>query len=464
MLRSTNPEFDELRGRLDAIPVVDAHNHWCGVCERDEKLDILGFIATGDYYLSDLASASDDFPSRPRQPGIFALSPLVEFVADRKRSFDERYDAWFPYHQRTTHTAYARAAFEGMKVCWGMKDVSKRSLLQTQERMRAERDQSFCDRALAAFGIRAMVANVGICEAMSGALPYRDVCRFVFGLPDYHDLSTECAVRKPHLERALGRKIVTLDDYLEAFERFLKEAIAFGIVGMKDQTAYRRDIGYGNPARASAEAMFNRIMAQPRDTFGTSETRDLDDFLFHQFMRLAARFDLPVQIHTGHMAGIRNEILKTNPANLTGILELHQDVTFDLFHGGWPFIGEFLFLGKNYPNVMLDMCWANLIDPLYSIELLQRAVVTIPHSKMSGFGGDTSGPERTVGYLVLARDNIACALSELINRGWLSMDDSLDIARAWLFDNPNRIFKLRLDGDRLRGIDPVATGQVQERQ
>ena len=45
------------------------------------------------------------------------------------------------------------------------------------------------------------------------------------------------------------------------------------------------------------------------------------------------------------------------------MLELHSEVVFDLFHGGWPFMGEFLFLGKNYPNVNLDMCWANTIDP-----------------------------------------------------------------------------------------------------
>ena len=93
---------------------------------------------------------------------------------------------------------------------------------------------------------------------------------------------------------------------------------------------------------------------------------------------------------------------------------------------------------------MLDMCWVNAIDPLYSVEFFKRALVTLPHSKISGFGGDTLHPETQGGYLILARDNIAFALSEMINNGWINMDAVRQIAEDWLFNNPNRIFKLGL--------------------
>jgi predicted TIM-barrel fold metal-dependent hydrolase len=144
------------------------------------------------------------------------------------------------------------------------------------------------------------------------------------------------------------------------------------------------------------------------------------------------------------MAKIRNEITKTNPAHLTRVLELHEDVEFDLFHGGWPFMGEFLFLGKNYPNVSLDMCWAHAIDPKYSVELLERALMTIPYTKIMGFGGDTGKAEWTVGYLLLAKDNIAMALSSMIDLGWIDGEAAERIAASWLYDNPNRLFRLGL--------------------
>lgn len=433
-----------IREGIDALPVIETHEHWTGICPANDRLDILAWLADASYYQSDLGSASGDFGDRiPRQG--FSQSPLIEFMADTKRSFEERYAAWRPCHERTRHTAYSRAVLAGLRACWGLESIERNDLLALQERMRAERNQAYSDRMLERHGIRAMIVNAitPFADIVAGRTPYRKgFARFVMDLPQYHELFGAAAIRKPHLEQALGRTIVTLDDYLEAFERFLDQALAFGIVGFKDQTAYRRAIDFGNPARASAEAVFNRMIAQPRDTFGTAEVRDLDDYLFNRFMRLAARHRLPVQVHTGHMAGLRNEIAKANPVHLTPLLELHADVEFDLFHGGWPYMGEFLFLGKNYPNVNLDLCWVNSIDPAYSVELMRRAVMTVPHSKVLGFGGDTHLFETQVGALLLARDNLAIALAELVESGWLGVDDATALAKAWLFDNPGRVFKV----------------------
>jgi predicted TIM-barrel fold metal-dependent hydrolase len=70
----------------------------------------------------------------------------------------------------------------------------------------------------------------------------------------------------------------------------------------------------------------------------------LDDYLFHTFMRMARDMDLPVQIHTGHLAGLYGDITKANAAGLVNLLMLHRDVRFDLFHANWPYSGEILFL------------------------------------------------------------------------------------------------------------------------
>ena len=55
---------------------------------------------------------------------------------------------------------------------------------------------------------------------------------------------------------------------------------------------------------------------------------------------------------------------------------------------------------------------------------------------------DTGAIEWVAGYLVLARDNVACALSELTDGGWLAMDEAKRIARDWFFNNPNEFYKL----------------------
>jgi predicted TIM-barrel fold metal-dependent hydrolase len=176
----------------------------------------------------------------------------------------------------------------------------------------------------------------------------------------------------------------------------------------------------------------------------------LGDYLFHQLMRYARDLDLPVQLHTGHMAGIRNRVDKANAAHLASVLELHTRVQFDLFHGNWPYMGDVLFLAKNYPNVRLNLCWLPLIDPLYAVEFLRRAVMTVPHVKLHAFGGDYwDAPEYTVAHLELAREVVAAALTDLVEMGWLEEPEACHLAAAWLYDNPNAYYRL--------GLPPLAS-------
>jgi hypothetical protein len=145
------------------------------------------------------------------------------------------------------------------------------------------------------------------------------------------------------------------------------------------------------------------------------------------------------------MAGIRNDIVKTNAAGLTRLIELHREVRFDLFHANWPYSGELLYLGKNFPNVAIDFCWANIIDPIYCQRMFKQAISTVPHGKIHGYGSDYGGQvDRAWAHAQIARDNIAIALAELVEADWFDLDAAQAVAKAWLFDNANEFFKLGL--------------------
>ena len=162
-------------------------------------------------------------------------------------------------------------------------------------------------------------------------------------------------------------------------------------------------------------------------------------------MRMARDMDLPVQIHTGHMAGLRNDIVKANAIGLTSLIELHPNTRFDLFHANWPYSGELLFMAKNYPNVAIDFCWTNIIDPIYCQNMFKQALSSVPHGKIHGYGSDYGGSvDRAWAHASIARDNIAIALSDLVDIDYINLDDAKQIARMWLFDNPNEFFRLGL--------------------
>jgi hypothetical protein len=335
-----------------------------------------------------------------------------------------------------------------MEDLYGEKEISPESLMRIRDKLiqpTRETYDSLLDRA----NIKLMLSDVlgdldSLKRFIEGKFFDYNRIRFLFSLPQFHN-NVRSFDFLQKVGSLLDRHITSLEDYLESVFELIKRAKERGVVGIKDQSAYIRTLDYQLVPRYEAEKLFNRILSDPRNSLGWPESKPLNDYLFHQFMNFAKELNLPVQIHTGHMAGIRNRIEKTNAVLLTNIFELYQDVKFDLFHGNWPYIGEILFLGKNYPNVHIDLCWVNIIDPIYSEELYSRAVLTVPHVKINGFGGDYFDvPEYIVCHLKIAKENMTRALVRLIKINWIDEDSAVEIARSWLFENPRSLFNLEI--------------------
>ena len=434
MLHLNTASYRELRGYLDTVPVIETHEHYTRVGAPPAEMVHRSKFG---YYWSDLLSSS-----------LGMEREALAFLENRDQSSEERFSVFEKLYRRSNKTAYARAWEKGLKECWGIESITKKTFQELEEKYSSYSADHY-EKLMNRYGIKAKIVDIHMVENFYKILAGEDkdpFSRFAFPLPAFHNIHSYIDLAL--LSEYVDHSITCLDDYLEGFEKLLKRAIDFGIVCIKDQSAYRRKIRYDLPSKAEAERIFNKILLQPRtihgfsDVFSSDEVYSLDDWLFHHYMRLARKYNLPVQIHTGHMAGIRNDVTKANASHFIPVLELHADVPFDLFHGNWPFMDEYLFIGKNYPNAYLDLCWVQAIDPLYCIELMKRALVTVPHSKVMAFGGDTSYIELCVGYLILARDNTACALAEMVDSGWIDMQEAKEVAADWFFNNPNEFFKL----------------------
>lgn len=172
----------------------------------------------------------------------------------------------------------------------------------------------------------------------------------MISLPSSHPIQTYEDVAEKG--RILNRNVTSLDEYLDVCHTLFETYKRAGAVAFKDQSAYNRPLDYRNPTRAGAERAFNWILEDQRCSLPYPEGGGcvISDYLFHEFMRMARDMDLPMQIHTGLIAGVCNDIVKTNAVGLPSLIELHRDVCFDLFHVNWPYSGEILFLAKNYPK------------------------------------------------------------------------------------------------------------------
>ena len=67
---------------------------------------------------------------------------------------------------------------------------------------------------------------------------------------------------------------------------------------------------------------------------------------------------------------------------------------------------------------------------------------TAPANKVLTFGGDYIPVEPVLGHAAIARQGIALALTELVEEGWVSVADALELADLIMHQNARRIFRL----------------------
>jgi hypothetical protein len=436
-MRGKAKSYNELLAYCQSVPLVDCHDH---AARLGPKYTDPIQVIIGEYFLTDLASATSE--------------ATAHTLLNQEIPWEERWPILEMAWQRSRHTGFAQVTRRVLKKFYDEDDVTLEGLRRMAERLLDLEDRATYEAILDEAKIAVRLADVwpDVNQVLDGTFQLTPRARLVIPLPAYHRIRDFMGVQE--LVAPLGRKVITLDEYLAACREIFEGFKAYGAVAFKDQSAYFRPLNYSNPTRAEAEKVFNWFMEDPlRSASYPDGVQPLDDYLFHAFMRIARDIDLPVQVHTGHLAGLYGDITKANAAGLANLLMLHNEVRFDLFHANWPYSGEILFLAKVYPNVTIDFCWTNVIDPVYSQVLFRQALSSVPHSKIHGYGSDFGGfgyppgggyVDRAWAHAQIARENVAIALSDMVEIEYLSLHEAKEVAYAWLFGNANEFYRLEL--------------------
>lgn len=232
----------------------------------------------------------------------------------------------------------------------------------------------------------------------------------------------------------------TLGAYLQGLDRVIDRHIADGVVGFKCGLAYRRSIRFESVDRETASRLYNHALA---GTLTDAGAESLQDFLFHEVCDRAGAHGLPYQVHTGLQNGNWGaDIALTNPTHLTNTLKAHPATRFDLFHGGYPYIGELATLAKNFPNAYINACWLAIISPTVLGRALHEWLDTVPHSKIQAFGGDYHMPELACAHGHMARDVVGTVIADRVEMGLLDETDALTVADRLLRTNGIALFKI----------------------
>jgi uncharacterized protein len=432
---------------VKAIPLVDTHEHLFSEEERHRAALDFSYLFP-HYAASDLISAgmppalleSVRLPTRPvlmerstriRRPRPFPVP------AQSDSSLAKRWDAIEPYWERIRHTGYGKCLLIAARDLFDAPDISRQTFDWLSEAIAASRRPGWYSHVLKnKAGIAISILDDGRADVD------KDFFAPVVRLDHFAAARTreELAV----LEADSGVAVHSLGDLLQAMYAVLQSYLADGAVGIKIGLAYRRTIRFEKVARADAERLFNRIAGHLGEGLSWEEARPLQDFIVHQIIRAAIERGLPIQVHAGLQEGNENLLANANPLHLANLFIEYREAKFDLFHGGYPYLGEALALAKNFPNVYLDLCWLHIISPTAGARMLHEAIETVPANKIFAFGGDFIIPEGAYGHSVLARQVVSRVLTEKVEEGYLGEAEAVRLAARMLRDNAAALFGLKL--------------------
>lgn len=237
----------------------------------------------------------------------------------------------------------------------------------------------------------------------------------------------------------------TLDGVSDALRSALADVRSQGYVGLKSIVAYRTGLDIRWWERSEAEASFVQARRELLDQGRLRlQHKPLLDTLLHVAFAEAARQELPVQFHTGY-GDTDADMLLANPLHLRAVLEHrpYRGMSVVLLHECYPYTRQGGYLAAVYAHVYLDLSFGiPFLSYAEMLEFTRAALGVAPISKLL-YSSDAVGiPELHWISALDGRRILGQALGESVAYGELSFTQAETAARAILYDNAVRLYRL----------------------
>jgi hypothetical protein len=422
--------YQGIKQAIDQIRVINAHEHQ----HRPEEFGVheFGFyhVLSTTYLSSDIRSAGTSFGD---------LNELDTLSLE---------DAWVLVGDGLNYsrnTSYYNHFVKGLEKLYGFKDLyftrKNIEILDARIRKNYQNYEGWRDSAFHQAGFDLMFLdqywNVFNCEVDD---------RYFALVFNINSLVMESCnrpqsdkMKKGIFEQAEkeGFTIQEFDDYLKFCDHLFRKNVEHHAVCVKNAMAYSRSLDYEDVPYEVAGSLF----AKPSASLTAEEAKKIQDFMFHWVIKKSIEYDLPIQIHTGYLAGNGNVLDNGKPVKLNNLFLQYPEAKFVLFHGGYPWTGEYAAFGKMFPNVYLDIVWLPQITREHAILALDEMLDCVPYNKFF-WGGDCGLIEESVGSLEYGKEVLAEVLAKRVNRGLMTMEVAQEVASGMFRENAIKVFRL----------------------
>jgi len=231
-------------------------------------------------------------------------------------------------------------------------------------------------------------------------------CNLITDWAEYFDLSID-----------------SLADLEELVDKVISANLDAGAVSLKSPIAYQRSLAI----RPTSRQLASQAFGTPESRISPTARHEFEDYMIRFYLDRAREHGLVFQVHTG-LARLDS----SNPLLLAPLLEEYHDVTFDIFHGGYPWVHEVGALAQNYPNVRLNLTWLPQLSTEASVIALKEWLQVVPQSNRISWGADCWTVEECYGALLAAKHVVARALSELVDEGYVDLEAAVEAAHSVL--------------------------------
>jgi uncharacterized protein len=434
--------FQSIREKIFNTPLIDTHEHLYDEINRTAGgQHIEGkcndwTIILNHYLDSDMLSAG---MSKEDYARFFEYGP----------SPVDKWKLLEPWWFFVRNTGYGKAVEITIRELYGIPELSAATVNDLQQKYEGMVKPGFYKYILKE------KSNIHSCQVNRWPLLKSKMPDFLMS-----DMDVSQMIESPgnnNLSETAQIHVNTLDDWHKVIDWWFNHYGAY-VVGTKIGLAYRRKLDFERADPGVAEKLLARKLNGEQIT--AEEQKKIEDHLFWYVTGKATENNLPVKIHTGYhaqWAGKTDQMnlynVRNNAVDACRLCDLAPETRFVFFHICYPYYEEILSVAKQFHNANIDMCWSWIINPVAAKDFLKKYIVTAPSNKLFLFGGDYTPVEPVTGHSVIAKNGLAMALSELVDEGYISMNDAFRYTDVIMHENAERFFRLDKKAALLKGFD-----------
>jgi uncharacterized protein len=398
--------YNELLQYANTLKVIDAHEHLLSP-EDHAKQYLCFYNFFSDYVRWDLYGAGLD-------------KKWLNFKPKNEADATEIFNAIEPYLPYVENGSYMLSVKMALRKYFGVDKITRGNYLDISRKLNETNTVENYNKILS----DAHIVNILEQSYYSKTSP-----------PLFTNITTiswQANMENTITKMCRENKRMTLDDVILFYKQEIKKEKDSGSVGLK----FFPHVFIEPYDTAIARKQFEEI----KNGKAFNERSTLARYIYEAQIKIATKYKMVICIHTGVWADITDK----TPMILFPIVAKYPDATFDVYHMGIPEIREAAFLGKNYPNVYLNLCWAYAVSENMVLNSLDEWIDIVPTNKIIGFGGDViTLPQHAVGMLEVAKHVLCKALTKRIMEDRLDMPAAKKILADWLYNNPAKVYGIK---------------------